>query len=139
MKNSRKKKKKSPAKIKKALKKRCDILWSSITKQIHRHKHGDICGWCKKPSDELQSDHIVNRWKHSTRWNVDNCIVLDKICHIFQKKRDPMGWSMAVLEHIGEEKYEALKSLGNTIMNLDLQSVYDGLSALDREKPWTNT
>lgn len=117
------------------LKKKCDVLWSRLTKAFHRAKYGDICLWCKKQED-LQSDHIVNRWKHSTRWNLSNCVCLCVGCHIFRKKREPLEWARMVMEEIGEETYQELKRLGNERFDGDLEQVYSYLSNIEKERPW---
>lgn len=139
---AKKKKKPSPAKIKARLKKKCDILWSSITKQIHRAKFGaSICAWCAKIGP-IQSDHIFNRWKHSTRWDVRNCIGLCYACHIFKKEREPLAWAEVVQENIPPDVYADLKaeSEKTVTVSLDfLQQTFDHLTRLDKDKPWEAT
>jgi hypothetical protein len=135
----KKKKKPSPAKIKAKLKKQCDILWSSITKQIHRAKYGKICLWCKKKSNRLQSDHVFNRWKHSTRWNTANCVCLDVGCHLFRKKREPLAWAEMVQENIPEDTYADLKRGSELMVKVDiefLRDTLDYLQTMDTNKPW---
>ena len=135
----KKKKKPSPAKIKAILKKQCDILWSSVTKQIHRHKYGNICLWCRKESTNLQSDHVFNRWKHSTRWDVRNCAVLDAGCHLFRKKREPLAWATMVMENMDKDVYADLRVGSEKMVKVDLdflQQTFDHLTRLDTEKPW---
>lgn len=84
----------------------------------------------------MQSDHIVNRWKHSTRWNLSNCVCLCVGCHIFRKKREPLEWARMVMEEIGEETYQELKRLGNERFDGDLEQVYSYLSNIEKERPW---
>lgn len=135
----KKKKKPSPAKIKARLKKQCDILWSSITKQIHRHKHGNICLWCRKESPSLQSDHVFNRWKHSTRWDVRNCVVLCAPDHLWKKKREPLAWATMVMENMDKDVYVDLRVGSEKMVKVDLdflQQTFDHLTRLDTEKPW---
>ena len=135
----KKKKKPSPAKIKAKLKKQCDILWSSITKQIHRHKYGNICLWCRKESTNLQSDHVFNRWKHSTRWNVANCVILCVGCHIFRKKREPFSWAEMVMDNMSKDVYEDLKKGSEIMVNVNnsfMEYVLDYLQKMDNDKPW---
>lgn len=132
-------KKKSPAKVKKALKKRCDILWSSITKQIHRSKHGDRCLWCGQNSSALQSDHIFNRWKHSTRWIPANCVVICLADHLFRKQREPLAWAEMVKENVPPEVMEDLKRLSEQPVTVNIPFLEETLSyleGLDRDKPW---
>ncbi len=91
-----KRKKIFPKPKKKALKLLCDKEWSRITKLYHIKKHGKICLWCGERPESLQSDHIFNRWKHSTRWNILNCVCLCAPCHLFRKKREPLAWAKMV-------------------------------------------
>lgn len=115
----------------KNLKNKCDEQWALITKKIHVKRFGKVCGWCKKPSDELQSDHIINRWKMATRWNVRNCIVLDKVCHLFRKKREPFAWAEAVREYAGDDVLEDLKIQAQEIIKPDYEAIMVYLNTMD--------
>lgn len=119
----------------------CDMMWSRITKEIHRDKHGSICLWCRKKTEDLQSDHIINRWKHSTRWRVENCVCLCAGCHIFRKKRDPLGWAEIVRKEKGEDVIAKLKEMGENEFKVtipNLEEVYEYLTKLENGKPWRN-
>lgn len=116
----------------KAQRDKCDKMWADITKKIHRKRFGNICGWCKKPSDKLQSDHIMNRWKSATRWNVHNCIVLDSVCHLFRKKREPFAWAEAVREYVGDDVLEELKKRSQEIYQPDYDVIENSLYEIER-------
>lgn len=118
---------------KKALKALCDKEWSRITKIIHIKKHGKICLWCKKPTDSLQSDHIFNRWKHSTRWNVWNCVCLDAVCHLFRKKREPLAWAEMVQENVDSEVLLTLEDMSNQMIQPDYDVILAYLKKFEQE------
>lgn len=116
----------------KLLKKKCDILWSKVTKKLYLVNHHSACQWCGKKG-ALQSDHIVNRWKHSTRWCVENCVCLCVGCHIFRKKREPAEWAKMVIDVKGIEMYEFLLKRGECLEKVDLDNVLMYLERLDKD------
>lgn len=118
------KKKSEKAKLKLYL----DKLWSKLTKAIH----SGGCSWCGKGGNP-QSDHIQNRWKHSTRWRLENCIVLCVWCHLFRKKRDPAGWATMVIKNIGQDKWDALERESNRTEKVDLEEVKKYLEGIEAE------
>ena len=61
----------------KRLKKYCDELWSEIIKNKFNYK----CFYCGK-SNYLQSHHLISRKHLSTRYNVDNGLLLCSGCHM---------------------------------------------------------
>lgn len=135
-----KKRKKIVVKVKpKKQRDRCDKLWADLTKKIHRKRFGNTCGWCKQPSTDLQSDHIMNRWKSATRWNVHNCIVLDRTCHIFRKKREPFAWAEAVREYVADDVLEELKRRSKEIYIPDFEAIERELRSIEAEFDAQNT
>ena len=111
------------------LKKKCDMLWSKVTKIEWAKKYGTVCPWCKsKPW--AQSDHIANRWIHSTRWIVENCVCLCAGCHIYKKPQQPAEWSEMVVSTIGRDRYEAiLVASKEVVKDQDYQKVYEYLKS----------
>lgn len=115
------------------LKKKCDALWSKVTKILWAKKYGHFCPWCKNKFG-VQSDHIANRWKHSTRWRVENCVVLCMPCHIFRKKREPAEWANMVIETIGRELYDEIISESKKVVHeIDYEEICRYLQAAERE------
>jgi len=119
----KRKKKSEKAKLKLYL----DKLWSKLTKQIG----GRTCWWCGK-SGNVQSDHIQNRWKHPTRWRVENCAILCVGCHLFRKKRDPAGWASMVISKIGQDLWDRLEQESNRIEKTDMEAVKVYLEEVER-------
>lgn len=117
----------------KTLRNKCDKLWAEVTKIIHRAKHGSICLWCKKRTNKLQSDHIFNRWKSATRWNLSNCVCLCAPCHLFIKKRDPLGWSKIVNEFVPEETLDALEKRSREIYKPDYEEIFNALTQTKKD------
>lgn len=115
----------------KALKTALDIRWSKLTKEIWGHR----CAWCGK-TDSLTSDHIFNRWKHPTRWIVENAVILCVGCHIFRKKREPAEWYEVVRRERGDELLEVLRNESERIKKPDYEQVKAYLDALERDRPW---
>lgn len=117
------------------LKKKCDLLWSKVTKIEWRKHHGNVCAWCKIRPGE-QSDHIANRWCHSTRWVVENMVLLCMPCHIFRKKRETAEWALMVIGYLGIDRYEAiLEASKEVVQNQDYQKVYEYLKSFLPEEP----
>lgn len=112
------KKKTQRAKLKNYL----DSLWSSLTKKAADIKGELFCQWCGKP-ENLQSDHIVNRWKLPTRWRLENCIILCAGCHLFRKKREPMAWAGIVLKKHGQDRVDFLNEMSVSPEKVDLEVV----------------
>lgn len=123
------KRKKKPTRA--AIKKKLDMMWSRITKKRWRYVYGDLnCAWCKvKPGDH--SDHIANRWKHSTRWVLENCVVLCAGCHLFRKKREPAEWVNMVIETIGRDTYDMVIQESRRIEKPDYEKVLGYLQQLE--------
>ena len=105
-----------------ALKKKCDALWSEITKLVWRARFGSLCPWCKKRTIQ-HSDHIANRWKHNTRWMVVNCVCLCMPCHIYRKKREPAEWTKMVEATIGKALYEELLEQSRGYFRVTIQNL----------------
>lgn len=118
-------------KQRKKLKKKCDALWSKVTKIVWKRHHGDMCAWCKvRPGQH--SDHIANRWRHATRWVVENCVFLCAGCHLFRKKREPAEWAAMVIETIGQDQYDAiLEASKEIVQDQDYEKVYEYLKSFD--------
>ena len=113
---------------KKALKALCDKEWSRITKLIHVKKYGGkVCAWCRNITD-LQSDHIENRWKHSTRWNISNCICLCLGCHLFRKKREPLAWAQMVQENVNPNVLAELEKLSQEMVQPECNYIFPQLA-----------
>ena len=123
------------------LKKKCDALWSKVTKVLWIKQFGPSCAWCvSRPG--VHSDHIMNRWKHNTRWVVDNMILLCAGCHLFRKKREPAEWAMMVIKYIGQDRFDALYEESQKVVeHQDYQKIYEylksceAMSDLDKGKP----
>ena len=111
----------------KTLRNKCDAAWARITKKIIFAKYGVRCLWCGDSRRQFQSDHIVNRWKTATRWNLSNCIVLCAPCHLFRKKREPIEWAQTVLNFVPEEVVLDLRKQSEEIVKPDYQKILDGL------------
>ena len=111
------------------LKKKCDALWSKVTKIVWIKHHGSMCAWCKiRPGEH--SDHIENRWKHGTRWDVSNMIFLCAGCHLFRKKRDPLEWAQLVISILGKELVEEIQfNASREVHNQDYQAIYEHLKS----------
>ena len=105
-----------------------DGLWSKLTKQIN----DPFCAWCGNP-ENLQSDHIINRWKFPTRWRLENCIILCVGCHIFRKKREPMAWAGIVLKKYGQDRVDFLNEMSKSQEKVDLDQVKRYLENAERE------
>lgn len=116
----------------KTLRNRCDSEWARITKLIHVKKHGAVCLWCKKPG-ALQSDHIVNRWKTATRWNIRNCVVICMPDHLYRKKREPLAWAQMVQENVPADVLEALDFASREIIKPNYEAILAYLAACERE------
>lgn len=129
----KKRRKLFPKPKKKALKALCDKEWSRITKLIHIKKYGKICLWCRKPSDSLQSDHIINRWKHSTRWNISNCVILCAPDHLFRKKREPFAWAEMVRENVGQDVLDALELASREMIQPNYEEILSYLKKCEEE------
>lgn len=99
-----------------------DRLWALKTKELWRSKYGAVCVWCKS-RPWSQSDHIVNRWKFSTRWDLRNCVCLCSECHLFQKKMRPLEWKEMVYNVIGTDTLQALVLKGNNSEKIDLKTI----------------
>lgn len=99
-----------------------DALWSKLTKQTWELRGELKCAWCGK-TENLQSDHIINRHKYPTRWRLENCVILDVGCHLFRKKREPWEWSQMVINKIGSDRYDFLNQMGNSTEKVDLEVV----------------
>lgn len=121
----KKRRKKSP---RTKLIKYLDILWSKITKVVY----GFRCEWCGS-TENLQSDHIVNRWKFLTRWVIENCLILCMPCHIFRKKREPYEWAKLADEKRGPDTIQALKVQANRPEKVDLEQVQRYLEGMAKE------
>lgn len=116
------------------LKKKCDALWSKVTKMFWIKKYGDpICPWCHDRYIQ-HSDHIANRWKHSTRWRIENCVCLCAPCHLFRKKREPAEWCDMVIDTIGIETYrDIIKESKKIAKDIDYEEVFRYLQNAERE------
>ena len=125
---SKKRKKLAPHIVRQRLIKYLDHLWSDLTKTIH----GRICWWCGSKVN-IQSDHIANRWKFSTRWNVNNVAILCMGCHLFRKKREPAEWAKMVVGKIGQDKYDEILQLSHSQEPTDLEQVKKYLEGLRDE------
>lgn len=106
-----------------------DKMWSQITKDIH----GRVCIWCGS-KDNIQSDHIANRWKHATRWNVDNCVILCRTCHLWKKPMNPAEWAQVVINHIGQDKYDAILHMSHTQEPVDMDKVKEYLESFNHPR-----
>jgi len=134
------KKRKSVRKPKKSLlKKKCDAAWSRITKKINFAKWGKKCMWCGKTDVIFHSDHVVNRWKHATRWNLSNVIILCSICHLYRKKHEPFEWSRMVDQYIPSETRIALLDESQELIKPSYDQILAALlefeAAFDRDHP----
>lgn len=78
----------------------------------------------------LSADHIFSRASNSTRWNIDNGISLCFPCHLFRKRRQPMKWSLSVLQFRGMEFIEALEKIHDSTVDIDLDAVERALTEL---------
>ena len=127
-----KKKKKKKKTEKQILKDWCDDRWPKITKRVWREKFGKGCAWCGKEG-QLHSDHIANRGKLSTRWNVQNCVVLCAGCHLFRKKREPAEWSKMVIGHIGIDLWNSLLEQSKKFWDKDIYAVKEYLESFGED------
>lgn len=114
------------------LKNKCDETWARVTKLMHIKKHGKKCLWCGDGSKVLHSDHVVNRWKFATRWNVNNCVVICGPCHLFRKKRDPWEWARMVEKEKGHDAINDLQTLAREIVKPDYELILAGLLELEK-------
>jgi len=108
MRKRRKKRKKREISL---LRDKCDILFSKIVRSR---------GFCRKcgTRKQLQCAHIVSRSYKVTKWNLDNAFCLCKSCHTYFTWR-PLEWDIFVIQQIGKKKYEDLKKLALTHLNLN--------------------
>ena len=108
MQTKHKTKKKRVPKIKQ-LERDCFSLWSDCI--IARDKTCRVSG-----SDErLSAHHIRSRTHHTTRFNLKNGIALSWKVHFLQKA-NPERFLDMIIEVIGQEEYDRLKRMSQTVV-----------------------
>lgn len=105
-----KKNEKKPKKwnIKKA-KKDLDILWSKFIR-----RRDPTCEKCGK-TGSTQAAHIFSRGNLSTRWLPSNGIGLCFYCHLYWGHREPVEFTLWIMERMGKENFAALKKKSQKI------------------------
>ena len=102
---------KTPLKAKKArtpaqkLTDKADALWRAKVKA-----RDQVCQKCGYDST-LEAHHIIKRWNLSTRWNVDNGILLCRDCHRrgpHSAHNDEAGFAEWINRILGEEQITKL-------------------------------
>ena len=89
-----------------------------------------ICVSCKMTDySKLQCCHIFSRTYRNTRWSLDNLLCMCAGCH-FESHKNPIKFVEKVKEHLGEYKYEMLKSQHNVIKRWTVLEMSDLLESL---------
>ena len=83
------------------------ILADSLFRDIIRGRDKSICQNCKS-SYNPQVAHIISRRYHTTRWDINNALILCSKCHA-RWTYHPLEWEQWIIKRIGQSEYEALK------------------------------
>ena len=102
------------------IKKRCDKLWSEIT----RSRNNGLCERCNSPAN--QAHHVIGRKNYNLRWDLRNGCLLCPNCHWLQSYSahiDGLGFSKW-FESYRPEDYEYLmiekdKKINRTIFDYE--------------------
>jgi hypothetical protein len=110
----------------KALKAKCDALWSKCVRTRQR-----VCQLCGSDY-HLQAHHIQPRKHMATRYDLDNGLCLCSRCHCLQRF-DSCHFYDRVRDHIDEERYRRLQEKASRIvtdMNIrELMIIQEKLTA----------
>ena len=118
-----------PKKSPKALKKKCDVLWSKIIRSK---------GYCEKcgKSENLQAAHIFSRTYSQTRHDLDNGICLCSACHIGWSHACPTEFTKWLEEYRGKELLERLSKKRRITGKVDYGEVLERLVSWSAEGGW---
>lgn len=100
-------------------------MWSTV---IHQKGYCEIC---KTTTKQLHAHHITGRRNFSTRWLVDNGILLCASCHQFGSKsahNDPLWFREQLIKLKGEKFIDELIRKSNQIYNKDYEATYNYLN-----------
>lgn len=100
--------KQKPFNVKKA-KKELDIIFSRYIRG-----RDPICQRCGK-TGATQCAHIFTRGNLSTRWDYSNALGLCFYCHLYWGHREPIEFTLWIIERMGKEQFAALKRKSQTI------------------------
>ncbi len=105
----------------KGLKKKCDLLWSTLVKKVGR------CERCDKSSGvQLQSAHIFSRRYSHIRHDLSNGVCLDASCH-FWAHSNPVEFSRGVVKYLGEDLIHKLEIKKQLTSKVNYEEVYNDL------------
>ena len=113
------------AKSKKLSMKTLDALWSKIV----RRKFGNQCAVCG--ATPVQAHHIFTRTYKSTRWDIDNGVALCYKHHFYLAHSKFEEFRDFLIELMGEEQYENLKTKSKQIVKPILEDIHAEL-----ERTW---
>lgn len=78
-----------------------------LFREVIRGKYKSICVNCQSPY-KPQVAHIISRSYYTTRWDIENAVILCLKCHM-KFTSHPLEWEQWIIKRIGQEEYEALK------------------------------
>ena len=105
----------------KKLEKKADKLFADKVKSKGR------CEKCKS-RDYLQCAHIISRRYKQVRWDLDNAVTLCRGCHVYFTHH-PIEWEDWVINRMGEENYQMLRTRALQYGKIDYDKVIDLLSS----------
>ena len=102
--------------VKKAIKKKLDVLWS----QIVRKRNNGNCEVCGNPGQN--SHHVISRRNLNLRWDLKNGINLCISCHMFGRNSAHQNslFFMEYFKSIREEDYNYLKENQHVIVSFKM-------------------
>lgn len=95
-------------------------------------RDGYKCARCGKGKDQaaLHWAHVITRAAKSTRWHLDNSMVLDYYCHFRWAHERPLEFAEFVRENLGEERYAGLIARSNRPQQLTPEVAHGWFSYL---------
>lgn len=92
--------------------KRLDALWRDAV----RRRDGEICRFCRR-NRATAVHHVFSRRHYSTRWDLDNGVLLCFYCHIRIAHEDPEVFRDWFVARVGQAKFDALKARALSVVH----------------------
>ncbi|MFA5340172.1 MAG: hypothetical protein WC332_00200 [Clostridia bacterium] len=105
----------------------CDNLWSDCI--IARDK---TCRYSNS-EDRLSAHHIRGKSHYSTRWDLENGLCLSWTKIHFLQKNNPEFFQDKIIEIIGDEKYQQLKTKSLVRVDYSIADLRDIKESLEKK------
>lgn len=97
----------------------CDRLWAKKVKE-----RDCACRYCNSDEKGLSAHHIRVRQHQSTKYDVENGLLLCRSCHSLQKFRPEMFHDM-IIEIMGQKEYDRLKEKSRAVVKYTVKDLHD--------------